>query len=138
MVVFNGQLHMFWKGQDDDHNVFHAILIDPANGIWGPQEMVVWVDAGNLASGETPFPIATSDTPAATVRGGELILAWKGVPGDHALWFSRFSNGSFSGQFSIPNVGSEAGPGIANLNGRLVLGWRGIGSDHTVYVSTLG
>jgi hypothetical protein len=138
MVVFNGQLHMFWKGSRDDNNVYHAILVDPGNGIWGPQEVVAYVDAGELASGQTPIPIGTSNAPVATVRGDELILAWKGVPGDHNLWFSRFSNGSFSGQMSVPDVGSEAGPGIVNLNGRLVLGWRGIGSDDILWVSGLG
>jgi hypothetical protein len=148
MVVFNRQLHMFWKGLDDDHNVYHAILVDPANGIWGPQGMVVYIDAGNLASGQTPIPIATSDAPAVTVRGDEIILAWKGTENDHALWFSRFSNGSFSGHISVPDVGSEAGPGIGTLDipvagsekyrSLLVLGWRGIDPDHTLWVSALG
>ncbi|SFK86810.1 matrixin family metalloprotease [Methylocapsa palsarum] len=138
LVVYNLQLHMYWKGIDGDSNVYHAILIDPANGIWGPQDKVFFVDAGNLNSGETPIDIGTSAGPSATVRGGELVLAWKGVPGDHALWFSRFQNGAYSGQISVPNVGSEAGPTIANLNGRLVLAWRGINDDRNLYVSTLG
>lgn len=138
MVVFGGQLHMFWKGIDGDDNVYHAVLIDPVNGIWGPQSVVSYVDGGNLASGQTPVPIGTSSGPSATVRGNELILAWKGVPGDHALWFSRYDGTSFSGQMSVPNVGSEEGPGIANLNGRLVMTWRGIGGDRDLYVSTLG
>jgi hypothetical protein len=138
LVVFGGQLHMYWKGIQDDDNVYHAILVDPANGIWGPQDRVSYVDAGNLASGETPIAIGTSDSPVATVRGTELILAWKGIPGDGDLWFSRFSDGQYSGQMNVPNVGSAAGPGIVNLNGRLVLGWRGIPNDSNLYVSTLG
>jgi hypothetical protein len=138
LVVFQGQLHMYWKGVEDDDNVYHAVLVDPANGIWGPQDRVSYVDAGNLASGETPIAIGTSDSPVATVRGNELVLAWKGIPGDDDLWFSLFSNGQYSGQMSVPNVGSAAGPGIVNTNGRLVLGWRGIPDDTNLYVSTLG
>jgi hypothetical protein len=138
LVVFNGQLHMYWKGIQEDDNVYHAILVDSANGIWGPQDRVAYVDAGNLASGETPIAIGTSDSPVATVRGTELILAWKGIPGDDNLWFSRFSDGQYSGQMNVPNVGSAAGPGIVNLNGRLVLAWRGIPGDTSLYVSTLG
>ena len=79
------------------------------------------VNAGNLAAGQTPVAIGTSNSPVATVRGNELVLAWKGIPGDHALWFSFFSKGQYSGQISVPNVGSEAGPGLLNLNDRLVL-----------------
>jgi len=138
MVVFNGQLHMFWKGIGSDDNVFHAILIDPQNGIWGPQEVVTFIDAGDLYEGQTPVPIGSSNGPAATVRGNELFLAWKGIPGDHELWLSRYDSASFSGQIAIPGVGSEAGPGVANLNGRIVLAWRGIGGDHGLWVSTLG
>jgi len=138
LVVFGGQLHMYWKGIQDDDNVYHAVLVDAANGIWGPQDRVSYVDAGNLASGETPIAIGTSDSPVATVRGNELVLAWKGIPGDDDLWFSRFSNGEYSGQMNVPNVGSAAGPSIVNLNGRLVLAWRGIPDDSNLYVSTLG
>jgi hypothetical protein len=72
------------------------------------------------------------------VRNNELVLIWKGVPGDHTLWFSRFNGNTFSGQVSISNVGSEAGPAIANLNGRLVAVWRGIGNDHGIWISNLG
>jgi hypothetical protein len=138
LVAFNGQLHMYWKGIQDDDNVYHAVLVDPANGIWGPQDRVAYIDAGNLASGETPIAIGTSDSPFATVRGDEIILAWKGIPGDDDLWFSRFSNGEYSGQMNVPNVGSAAGPAIVNFGGRLVLGWRGIPNDSNLYVSTLG
>jgi hypothetical protein len=138
LVVFNGQLHMYWKGIQDDDNVYHAILVDPVNGIWGPQDRVAYVDAGNLASGETPIAIGTSDSPVATVRGNEIVLAWKGIPGDDELWFSLFSDGQYSGQMSIPNVGSAAGPSIVNFGGKLVLGWRGIPGDSNLYVSSLG
>ena len=138
LVVYRDQLHMFWKGVDDDLKVYHAVLVDPVNNIWGPQEVVMFVDAGNLATGQTPVPIGTSDTPAATIRGDELLLAWKGVPGDHALWFSRYVDGSFSRQVAIPNVGSETGPAIASFGGPLVIAWRGINEDHTLYVTTPG
>jgi hypothetical protein len=138
LAVFGGQLHMFWKGIGNDNTVYHAVLVDPGNGIWGPQQQVMFVDAGNLSSGETPIAIGTSDGLAATVRNNELVLIWKGVPGDHTLWFSRFNGNTFSGQVSISNVGSEAGPAIANLNGRLVAVWRGIGNDHGIWISNLG
>ncbi|WP_322057986.1 matrixin family metalloprotease [Paraburkholderia sp. J63] len=138
LAVYNGELHMFWKGVSGDNNAWHARLVDPANRIWGPQEKIAFIDAGDLSSGETPVPIGTSDALVATQRGNELVLAWKGIPGDHALWFSRYRDGEFSGQMSVPNVGSEAGPAIALLGGKLVLAWRGIGDDHNLWMSSLG
>jgi hypothetical protein len=72
------------------------------------------------------------------MRGSELVLLWKGVPGDHAIWYSRFNGNTFSGQMSIPNVGTESYPAIGTLNGKLIAGWRGINDDRVLYVSSLG
>jgi hypothetical protein len=138
LAVFGGQLHMFWKGVEGDDTVWHAVLVDPANGIWGPQQQVTFTTTGNLSSGETPIAIGTSTSFSATVRGSELVLLWKGVPGDHAIWFSRFNGSTFSGQMNVPNVGTESYPAIATLNGKLIAGWRGIGDDRTLWDSSLG
>ncbi len=140
LVVYNQQLHMYWKGIDGDSNIYHAVLVDPGNALWGPQDQVFYVNAGNLRSGQTPVAIATSAGPvsATPFAATNSWSHWKGVPGDHALWFARFQNGAFSGQVSVANVGSEAAPSIASLDRRLVLAWRGNGDDRELYVSTLG
>jgi hypothetical protein len=131
-------MYMLWKSVDSDTGVYHPVLLDPGNGIWGPQQQVTYTDGGNLATSQTPLQIGTSDGPAASVRNSELILIWQRVPGDHPLWFSRLTARTFSGQVNSPNLGSEAGPAIAHLNGRLVSAWRGIGNDHSIWVSPLG
>ncbi|WP_177229336.1 matrixin family metalloprotease [Dyella sp. OK004] len=138
LIFYAGQLHMFWKGIDGDSNVYHAVLIDELNEIWGPQEVVTFTDAGNLNSGESPVCIGTQSELSATVHGQEIVLAWRGIPGDDSLWFSRFNkNLPLEGQISIPNVGSAAGPSVTDVSGRLVLAWRGVGGDRNLWVSRL-
>ncbi|WP_270938305.1 matrixin family metalloprotease [Falsiroseomonas oryzae] len=139
LVVHNGRLWMFWKGVGGDTNIFQAELVDPANGIWGPQAMVAPIHAGNLAAGQQRIPIGSSDAPTAISRGDEIVLLWKGVPGDSTIWFARTdAGGEFSGQVPIADVGTAGRPGLVQVGGRIVAAWRGIDGDSGVYTANLG
>ena len=122
LAVLNGQLHMFWK-DPTDASVWHAALADPT-GTWGPQQQITEIDGSS-----TSFAVAT--------RVNELILLWKGKPGDNAIWFCTFDGTTFSPQMSIPYVGTESYPAITSMNTRLIACWRGIGNDRSLWTSSV-
>ena len=135
-----GRLFMFWKGVRDDSRMFFAELIDPGNGIWGPQQTVGWVDAGNLASGQNRIDVGTGGRPAAAVRGNQIFLMWKGARDDQGLYLSLMEQDTtFSGQVLMAGIGSASGPALGSIaGGRITAAWRGVSDDRNLYTSNLG
>ena len=43
----------------------------------------------------------------------------------------------FSGQLTIPNVGTSEGPGICNFQGFTHMAWKGLDGDNGIYWSQL-
>ena len=73
----------------------------------------------------------TSDTPALCWGAGNFWMAWKGVPGDEAIWLARSADGI---NWTVPQTAQPidggiltiAGPGLAVWQRGLVLAWRGV------------
>jgi hypothetical protein len=135
LTAFGDRLYMFWKGIEGDTDAYFAWLGSASDAIWQVQTKIFYTAAA--AEGEVAVNIGTSGQPSATVLGDEIVLAWKGVPGDTHLFFSRFRNGEWSGQTPLSSVGTASGPGVAAVNGRLYLAWRGIPGDTGLYYSWL-
>ena len=71
------------------------------------------------------------------MRGNRILLAWKGVEGDSAIWFSLFENNEFSGQVTVPNVGTSVGPSVVQANGSTFMAWKGVDGDSGIYWTRL-
>ena len=136
LAVLGNRLYMFWKGIDGDSDAYYAWMDNQPNAIWQVPQKITYTEA--QTGGNVAVAIGTSDQPVATVRDNTIVLAWKGVPGDTGLYFSRFQDGEFSGQTRVSDVGSSSGPALANVNGRLYLAWTGVPGDTGLYFNSLG
>ena len=136
LAVLGNRLYMFWKGIDGDSDAYFAWLDNQSDAIWQVARPIAYTEA--KAEGNAGVNIGTSGQPVATPRGNAIVLAWKGVPGDSGLYFSRLRNDEWSGQTPVAAVGTSSGPALATLNGRLYMAWRGIPGDTGLYFSWLG
>ena len=135
LVGFNSMLYMFWKGIPGDSNVYYSFFDFVNDPIWKPQQRVVYYDYE--VGGGIPLAIGTSGAMSAARRGDSILLAWKGIEGDSAIWFSLFRNGEFSGQSPVPNVGTSVGPSVVQAHGGTYMAWKGIDGDSGIYWSRL-
>jgi len=135
VVAFANLLFMFWKGSGSDTRIFHATLAAGPNAIWSAGEEVFWLKP--TADGMIRDVPHTDSHPAAVQRGNSLILAYKGQPGDSAVWFMSLSDDEWSGPFTVPGAGSWTGPGVAVLNGTLFMAWKALDPDPELHFSTL-
>jgi hypothetical protein len=71
--------------------------------------------------------------PAADVRGGNILLAWKGAPGDSQIWLSLFDGKEFSGQWPLLDAGTSVGPAAMDADGITLLAWKGKAGGDTIY-----
>ena len=136
LAVLGNRLYMFWKGIDGDDDAYFAWMDNQPDAIWQVAKRITYTEA--QTGGNVEVAIGTSDQPAATVLDNAIVLAWKGVPGDTGLFFSRFENGEWSGQTNVAYVGSSSGPAFANLDGRLFMAWTGVPGDTGLYFNSLG
>lgn len=135
LVSYNGMLYMFWKGIAGDANAYYSLFDFANDPIWKPQRRIEYF--AYETDGGVPLPIGTSGALSATVRGNRILLAWKGVEGDSAIWFSLFENGEFSGQATVPNVGTSTGPSVVGAGGITYMAWKGIEGDSGIYWTSL-
>lgn len=135
LAYLGKRLFMFWKGIPGDSNAYWSWM-DPANDpIWHPQRLIEYTDSET--EGMISVQIGTSNSLSATTRGNEILLAWKGVEGDSGIWFAVFDGNQFSGQVSVPGVGTSAGPAVLAANGSTIMAWKGVRGDSGIYWSTL-
>ncbi|MGP8142808.1 MAG: sialidase family protein [Terriglobales bacterium] len=89
--------------------------------------------------------VATSAGPAWVVNGSKTLLAWKGEGTDPGIYWSTTSalkpdahsnQYEWAPQQKVPNVGTSAGPALANLKGVVYMAWKGE-SDGAIYLSKL-
>ena len=128
-------LFMFWKGVPGDSNVYYSFYDFANDPIWKPQRRVEYFSYES--GGGIPYAIGTSGAPSAAVRGNSILLTWKGVEGDSAIYISLFANNEFSGQAAVPNVGTSAGPSVVQADGSTFMAWKGIEGDTGIYWSRL-
>jgi hypothetical protein len=136
LAAFGNRLFMFWKGSGNDTRLFHATLPAGPLGIWSGGEEVSWVRSD--ASGMIREVPNTDSHPAAVQRGNSLILAYRGQPGDTAVWFMAFANDEWSAPFTVPGAGTYTGPGAGALDGTLVVSWKALDPDFELHLRTLG
>lgn len=135
LAYLGSRLFMFWKGIPGDSNAYWSWM-DPANDpIWRPQRLIEYTDS--VTEGMISLQIGTSNSLSATTRGNEILLAWKGAEGDSGIWFAVFDGNQFSGQVSVPGVGTSAGPAVLAANGSTIMAWKGLRGDSGIYWSTL-
>jgi hypothetical protein len=137
LAVLRDRLYMFWKGIDGDSDAYYAWMDAQPNAIWQVAQKITYTEAE--VEGNVAVAIGTSDQPVATVRDDAIVLAWKGVPSDTALYFSRLRyDKEWSGQTKLADVGSSSGPAVADLDGRLYMAWTGVPGDTGLYFTSLG
>jgi hypothetical protein len=128
-VVAGRDLHMFWRGADDDQNIWWSKL---------GRGLMYWTD-------QRPLQGWTSDTPSVapalqfTSGPDTLLLTWKGADGDASIWQAGFDGGNWTPQSAIANVATNCGPAIAgDSRGRLWRVWRGADDDTQIWWSFSG
>ena len=131
IVVFNGRLHMAWKGVQGDQSMWWTTY-DDQNG-WAPQQQVVGSD------GVVP---GTSVGPQLAVLNGQLYMAWKGVEGDQSIWWASTSDGQhWAPQQQVVGSdgvvpGTSVGPSLAAHNEQLYMAWKGVQGDQSIWWSS--
>ena len=118
--------HMVWKGSRGDTGIYTSEL--GANG-WSPQARIP-----GIGSAQSPS-LTQIGAPGPTPATG-LFMAWRGVPDDDGLYWSRNLGAGFEPQHPIPGTGSSHRPSVANLNGTVIMAWKGIPGDSGIYWST--
>jgi hypothetical protein len=136
LAAFGDRLFMFWKGSGNDTRIFYATLPAGNLGIWSAGEEVSYVRAST--GGMTREIVNTDSHPVAVRRDGSLVLAYRGQPGDTAVWFMSFANDEWSAPFTISGAGTHTGPGVGVLNGSLIVSWKALDPDFELHLSTLG
>ncbi|WP_035981134.1 hypothetical protein [Bradyrhizobium sp. STM 3843] len=121
-------VHMVWKGVSGDSGIYHATFFFDSQGrpAWGPQ---------NKING-----VGTSASPAITSFFGdvvpiprtELFMAWKGIPHDQGIYWSR----DLGSQADVPHIGTSHGLALApQPNQYIYMAWKGIEGDSGIYWS---
>jgi hypothetical protein len=116
--------HMVWKGFGGDSSIYESEF----RGNWSPQQRI-----SGIGSSESPS-LTEIGVPGATPATG-LLMAWKGVPGDQGLYWSRNTGSGWEPQQRIAGVGSSSRPALATVNGQVAMAWKGVGGDQGIYWS---
>lgn len=138
LAAFGNRLFMFWKGSGNDTRIFQATLGSEPNAIWSAGEEVSYQRI--QTQGVIRDVVNTDSHPAAVQRGDTLVLSYRGMPGDTAVWFMtlRQGEGQWSGPFTVPGAGTTTGPGIAQLGGALFIAWKALEPQSELHFSRLG
>jgi hypothetical protein len=117
-----------------------AETIEAIQSLYGWQPQIPLNDRGSdngpsLAEGGAMSLLAS--------QSGGLYMAWKGVPGDVGVYWSRFQGTAWSPQERIPGIGSKHGPALASgftstrADGTpvtsLFMAWDGVPRDDGIY-----
>lgn len=118
---------MVWKGIGSDTAVYASEM---QAGAWTPQAPI-----RHIGCSSSPALTQLADASAATPTMG-LLMAWKGIPGDQGIYWTRHLAGSWEGQRPLEGVGTSHGPAVATLNGQVYMAWKGVEGDSGIYVAT--
>jgi hypothetical protein len=77
--------------------------------------------------------VSTSHHPAMASASDELIVAYKGQPGDDAVWLYRGVH--VVGPVPIKDALSSTGPGIATVRDKVILVWKAQAPDQELHIS---
>jgi hypothetical protein len=77
----------------------------------------------------------TEMRPALAVFNGVLYAAWKGVPGDNRMWWSKFDGTKWSPEQQGIGNGTSNGPALAVFGNNLYAAWKGVPGDNRMWWS---
>jgi hypothetical protein len=116
LTVFNGNVFLAFKGLDTDIYMTQIANVSllPSNAQWNVRY---------------PIPaVGTAAGPSLCVLNSELFMAWRGDPGDTAIWYSSSPTGAANawapqqtlghgppGDPQSLNYGSSFGPAVATF-----------------------
>jgi hypothetical protein len=120
----------------DDTRIFQARLPGGAAD-WLPGQPVTFLDFN--ASGGTLVAVGsqvnTSHHPAvAATASGQFIVAYKGQPGDDAVWLLRGLHIA-NGPVQIKDALSSTGPGLATVREKIICVWKAQAPDQELHFS---
>ena len=118
LTVCNGQVFLAFKGVGNDTGIYMTRIANVGDL---PTNSAGWVY-------RWPIPnVGTSHGPSLCTLNSELFMAWKGDPGDTAIWYSSSPSGdqnSWAPQQAIGpspfgqlNYGTSVGPALATFFG---------------------
>jgi hypothetical protein len=131
---------MVWRGIPGDDSLYTSTLIGQ---FWQPQQQLSWVVAGNGAQGTVGIGIPGSSVgPTITNGGDRVFLAWHGVPGDNAVYFTQAARGpagqpavEWSSQAAVEGIGTSHRPAIVTFQGLPFMAWKGIPGDNAIFTT---
>lgn len=135
LASIGDRLFMFWKGIAGDSNGYWSVHDFASDPIWRPQRRIEYFSY--QTEGGIPVAIGTTGGLSAARRGGDILLAWKGLEGDSGIYVSLFADGEFGGQIRVPDVGTAIGPTVGGVDGSTLMAWKGIEDDDVIYWSRL-
>ena len=129
LTNFPNKVYMAWKGVSGDDTIYWSRLnsTDVCGG-WEPQHQLS--DRG------------TAGAPAIMAFNDVILMVWRGVSDDRAIYWSLFDGTNWTPQKAIPGIGTDADqsyvprPGLAVFNGLVYMAWRGIHDDDNIYWTT--
>lgn len=133
LAAFANDLVLCWQGMGGDTRIFQARLPGGA-GAWIAGQPVTYLDSS--ASGNifvvTGSPVNTSHHPALATTGGQLIVGYKGQPGDDAVWLLR-GLGIANGPVQIKDALSSTGPGLTAVRDKIICVWKAQAPDQELH-----
>jgi hypothetical protein len=139
-VGFDNLPRMVWRGVSGDDSLYTTMLVGQ---FWQPQQQLSWVVAGNGSQGTVSIGVPGSSVgPTITNAAGVVFLAWRGVPGDSAIYFTQAAAGvggqppiEWSSQALVEGIGSSHPPAIVMFMGLPFMAWKGVSDDRGVYTT---
>lgn len=111
---------IFWKGVRDDSTVYASEFLED----WTPQEPLRQLGGTSHAPA-----LAKVDVPGSVPLSAGLLMAWKGADDRGLYWTRNLGTGWNEPRRRVPNVGSSAGPALADFNDTIYMAWKGITGD---------
>ena len=118
LVVHYGQVFLAFKGAGSDTSIYMT-QISNVNDL--ATNTAGWNDRWSVPG------VGTSHGPSLCTSNGQLFMAWKGDPGDTAIWYSSSASGAQKdwapqqaigpSPFGQLNYGTSVGPALATFFG---------------------
>ncbi len=132
--VFENALILCWKGMGEDTRIFAARL--PAGATeWLPGQPVTTLmsSANNGDLDVAGDSVSTSHHPAVASTTQDFVVAYKGQPGDDAVWLYR--GVQIVGPVPIKDALSSTGPGLTTVRDKVILVWKAQAPDQELHIS---
>ena len=134
LAPFGNDLILCWKGMGADTRIFVARLPGgAADWLTGQPATTLSSFARGSDFDVSGEAVNTSHHPAMASTESQLVVAYKGQPGDDAVWLFRGVN--IVGPVPIKDALSSAGPGIATVRDKVICVWKAQAPDQELHFS---